>query len=99
MRWKYGAAFTVLAASMAITPSASAMGPKHQEGDRAFDACVATYTRQLDRGMVVGGGPKSTASDFPAPTNCDHFWQAPEADGGVDLIGNHHWPPPGPAKK
>lgn len=74
----------------------SGNGPKHEEGDSAFDNCVATFTRQIDRHMIAGGGPKASIDDVP--TNCDHFWQAPESDDGADLIGNHHWPPPGSTK-
>jgi hypothetical protein len=46
--------------------------------------------------MVTGGGPKSSEDD--APTNCDHFWQAPETLDGVDRIGNSQRPPAGATK-
>jgi hypothetical protein len=87
---KSGALFGVLAASLTIAAPAFGYGPKHEEGDRAVAACTATFERQLAKGIVARGGPKSTVDD--APTNCDHFWQDTAGDGG--LIGNGHWPPP-----
>jgi hypothetical protein len=95
---KPGTVLTALTAALTMAAPAFGYGPKHEEGDRAFDACVANFTKQIDRGVVAGGGPKGSSIEFGSPTNCDHFWQAPVGDGGVDLIGNSHWPPPGSTK-
>ncbi len=39
---------------------------------KATENCIAVISRQLDKGVFAGGGPKA---GIPAPTNCDHFFQ------------------------
>jgi hypothetical protein len=46
--------------------------------------CSASIDQQTADGVQAGGGPKDV---FPAPTNCDHYWQ------NHGYIGNG---PPGP---
>jgi hypothetical protein len=92
---KSRAALGALAASLVLAAPAMGYGPKHEEGDRAFDVCDGdggVVDRQVDAGIQAGGGPKSVDV---APTNCDHFWQNPDAppNGSGGLIGNG-WPPP-----
>jgi len=63
----------VVVATMATSASAAwAFGPKAEEGDPAFDACVAAVVRQIEAGLAAGGGPKSVDV---GPANCDHYWQ------------------------
>ncbi len=81
------AALGALAASLVLAAPAMGEGPKHEEGDPAFDACGRVIDRQVAAGIQARGGPKSFDV---APTNCDHFWQS--SDSG-SVIGNG-WPPP-----
>jgi hypothetical protein len=41
----------------------------------ARENCYDNITKQDDRGVEAGGGPKSdTGSYYASPTNCDHYW-------------------------
>ena len=94
MMTKIAAAAATLVVALALAAPAMSFGPQHVSGDPAFDACAfsegGVVKRQDDAGIQAGGGPKSI---FPAPTNCDHFWQDRALEPGVGVIGNG-WPPP-----
>jgi hypothetical protein len=70
-------------ALLALPATAGAFGPT--ENPQAVAACGANIDSQTAAGVTAGGGPKA---GVPAPTNCDHFYQA------VGAIGNGL--PPGP---
>ena len=71
-----------IGAVIALPTTAAAFGPS--ENPNAVAACGENIAKQSDKGVSAGGGPKA---GVPAPTNCDHFFQASGA------IGNG---PPGP---
>jgi len=85
---------SAVAAALLLPTGALAVGPAPPPGNPdnnpQLEACGNTVDRQTEKGVAAGGGPKA---DIPAPTNCDHFFQAPEEDGGAGAIGNG-WPPP-----
>lgn len=87
MRRRGLVAAAVTSAALMAPASAMAFGPNAEEGDKAFDNCIAAFERQAERGTMAGGGPKAGE---PGPLNCDHFFQDPE---GAGTIGNG-WPPP-----
>jgi hypothetical protein len=53
-------------------------GPaKGQVTQQAAENCDANFVKQADKGVTVGGGPKTgeAGTEESAPTNCDHFFQ------------------------
>jgi hypothetical protein len=77
---RYGAIVltSVLALSLGAQP-ALAFAPSWSQGtaapgqQKAFSNCVRVIISQTSKGITSGGGPKA---GIPAPTNCDHFFQA-----------------------
>ena len=60
--------------------------PGNPDGTAQLEACDNALSRQIDKGITAGGGPKAGE---PGPLNCDHFFQGKEEPN----IGNG-WPPP-----
>ena len=71
------AAYAAGVVALGIAPTASAYGPN--PNPNAVGPCGDVIARQSDKGVAAGGGPKA---GIPAPTNCDHFFQA------IGAIGN-----------
>ena len=63
-------------AIVALPATAAGYGPS--ENSHAVAACEANIDKQTTDGVSAGGGPKA---GVPAPTNCDHFYQATGAIG------------------
>jgi hypothetical protein len=63
--------------ALGTAPAASAYGGPNPNSN-AVGRCGDVIARQTDEGIAAGGGPKA---GIPAPTNCDHFFQATGAIG------------------
>jgi hypothetical protein len=64
-------------AVIALPGTAAGFGPS--ENPHAVAACMTNIDKQTGNGVSAGGGPKA---GVPAPTNCDHYFQA------IGAIGN-----------